>query len=264
MPYADCQGIRIYYEVEGKGPPLILAHGSADNQDMWWRQGYVNALSDDFQLILYDARGHGLSDKPHETSAYGTEMASDVVAVLDSLEIPKAHFFGYSMGAATGFALATSHIERFHSFILGGMSPYGLPVTMIEAVQISIEGFKLLLTDHEAYFLHMEGLLGHPLTDEDRKEFLSKDAEALIAMQTALFDVPPLTEQELAGISLPCLVYCGDRDPFFAGALEGARNMPLRRFISLPGVDHITAFLNSGPMVPHIKEFLVWVIEKRY
>jgi len=65
MPYANNQGIRIRYEVEGTGPPLVLQHGSFGSGADWRDFGYTSALSNDHQLILVDARGHGASDKPH-------------------------------------------------------------------------------------------------------------------------------------------------------------------------------------------------------
>ena len=69
MPYVIKQEVRIYYEVEGQGTPLVLAHGGSDSLDMWRRYGYTDILKDDFQLILFDFRGHGRSDKPHQASA---------------------------------------------------------------------------------------------------------------------------------------------------------------------------------------------------
>ena len=263
MPYANNQGVRIYYEVEGQGPPLVLAHGGSDSLNMWRRCGHTDALKDDFQLILFDFRGHGRSDKPHEASAYGVKMADDVLAVLDDLGMTKAHYFGYSMGATTGFTLATRYAARFHSFILGGMTPYGWPEAMVKAVSVSIELFKLLLTDPEAYMLRMERLLGRSLTPEDRNEFLAKDTEAHVAVLTSLLDEPPLTDQDLAGILAPCLVFCGELDLFHRGAKESVDHMPQARFLSLPYLDHVTAFAQINLVLPRIKKFLAEVSKKQ-
>ena len=139
-------------------------------------------------------------------------MADDVVAVLDSIGIGKAHYFGYSMGAMIGFRVATRYPERFHSFILGGMSPYNDEASVKER-EIIMGRVKLLLNDPEAYLLDREQRMGRLLTPEDRNMLLSNDAEALIAVLTSLMDLPPLTDHELSGISLPCLVYAGELDP---------------------------------------------------
>ncbi len=261
MPYANNQGVRIYYEVEGQGQPLVLAHGMGGGGDLnaWRSTGYTDALKDDFRLILFDFRGHGRSDKPREISAYGPNPADDVVAVLNSLDIAKAHYFGYSMGASAGFKQAISYPDRFHSFILGGMTPGPWPEEMVKARNISLELIKLRRTDPEAYFQQMEYLLGHSLTPEEKSEYLSRDAEAGTAELIPYHDEPPLTEKDLTRISVPCLLYCGDLDPFHDGAQESVQHMPRAAFISMHGFNHITAFARSDVVVRFVKQFLAVV-----
>lgn len=70
MPFANNKGVRIRYEVEGDGPPLVLMHGLTDSLEVFRISGYVDALRSDYNLILIDTRGHGASDKPHEPGAY--------------------------------------------------------------------------------------------------------------------------------------------------------------------------------------------------
>ena len=112
MPYATNQGVRIYYHVEGDGPPLVLLHGMTSNSaHMWGETGYIDALKPDHRLILIDARGHGASDKPHDRSAYTWPIpVQDVVAVLDHLAIDQAHVMGYSSGG--GSASGWPHTPR--------------------------------------------------------------------------------------------------------------------------------------------------------
>jgi pimeloyl-ACP methyl ester carboxylesterase len=93
MPYATNKDIRIHYEVDGSGPPLVLQHGFTQKVKSWELAGYVDALRRQYRLIRVDARGHGDSDKPHDTAAYTLSAhSSDVVAVLDALNLPSAHF----------------------------------------------------------------------------------------------------------------------------------------------------------------------------
>lgn len=100
MPFTNNRGVHIRYEVEGHGPPLVLLHGFSENLRTWYWKGFVEALQDTYQLILLDVRGHGASDKPHDSAAYAlAAYAADVVAVLDALEIEQAHYFGYSLEA---------------------------------------------------------------------------------------------------------------------------------------------------------------------
>lgn len=76
MAYADNNGIRIHYQVEGDGPPLVLQHGYSDSLESWYEFGYVDKLKSQCQLILIDARGHGASDKPHDTAPIYQGIAS--------------------------------------------------------------------------------------------------------------------------------------------------------------------------------------------
>src|SRR5215472_8898423 len=95
MSYADNQGIRIHYRVEGEGPPFVLQHGFTQCIDDWYEAGYVDALKRDYRLILVDARGHGHSDKPHDPDAYGLDKwVADVTSVADAIGVAKGLFDG--------------------------------------------------------------------------------------------------------------------------------------------------------------------------
>jgi len=263
VPYANCDDINIYYETVGRGPSLVLGHGGSYTLEMWKDWGYADGLKNDFQLILLDFRGHGRSNKVKFESGSGLGMADDVIAVLDDIGIAKASYFGYSMGAMAGYSLATSrHVSRFNSFILGGMTPYEWPEEMIRAINISIEGYKLLQTDPDAYIEWMENLLKRTFTPEEKSDLLSRNAESSASMQSGLLDTPPLTHEELSRIPVPCLIYCGDQDPFYPGAKESVEHIPQSVFISMDGFNHITAITKSEFIVPYIKSFLDVVREK--
>ena len=264
MPYANNTGVKIYYEVEGQGPPLVLAYGLTGGLNCWRVMGIVELLRNDFQLILFDARGHGRSDKPHEVSAYGLKMANDVVALLDHIGIDKAHYFGYSMGARVGFWLAVRHTTRFRSFILGGTSPYRNEAQIKREDEL-VERMKRLLNDLEGTIRESEQLMGRPLTVEERDALLANDAQALIALVTAFGAMPLLSDHELSLISVPVLVFCGDADPRHSGARESANHMPKAKFVSLPGLDHVQADLcitRNDLVLAHVKEFLAKVRDK--
>ena len=73
--------------------PLVLQHGFIGNLKRWYSFGYVDALKADYQLILVDARGHGASDKPHNSAAYALPLrVGDVLAVLDALKLDKVRY----------------------------------------------------------------------------------------------------------------------------------------------------------------------------
>jgi pimeloyl-ACP methyl ester carboxylesterase len=230
----------------------MLAHGGTGSLDAWRQYGYTEALRGEFRLILFDARGHGRSDRPHEASI--SVMADDAVAVLDSVGVDRACYWGYSMGSAVGFDLAVRHASRFRVFVLGGISPYRWPDVMVEPLRATLEAFRVRLTDPEAYLKLTEDFFKRSLTAEERREFLARDVEADIALLSALINRRPLTNEELAGINAPCLLYCGDEDPYHDGAKESVANMPDARFVSLAGRNHVT--VSADIVFPHVKEFL--------
>jgi pimeloyl-ACP methyl ester carboxylesterase len=116
--YFDSGGVRLRYFVVGKGEPVVLIHGWAATADMW--RNVISDLSRDHQVIAFDCRGHGRSDKPHEPSQYGQEMVNDVTRLMDHVGIRKAHIAGYSMGGGIVAKLLTEHPERFLTAIIGG------------------------------------------------------------------------------------------------------------------------------------------------
>ncbi len=265
MPYATNNGVKIYYEVEGQGPPLILAHPSGATLDRWRQCGWTDALRDTYTLVLFDARGYGRSGKPHDVSAYELSLRlTDVTAVLDHLGIKKAHYFGYSMGAQIGFWLAIRATERFDSFILGGMSSYRGEVVQ-KAIQ---EGKDVLLyqmrvDDPEKALLLQEQFLGHPMTKEEKDSVLANDARAQLALVLSLRAWRSLTDDELSRITAPCLLLCGNLDPRYSEAMESARHISQATFVSLPGLDHSAVFRRSAVALPHVKEFLAKVGNSR-
>ncbi|MGX8904025.1 alpha/beta fold hydrolase [Streptomyces netropsis] len=123
MPHAkSADGIRIAYQAQGDGTPVVLLAGQA-NSHHWW-----DGVRADFHVahrtITFDYRGTGESDKPDEP--YSTEgFARDVIAVLDDLGVDRAHVYGTSMGGRVAQWLAARHPQRIRALILGCTSPGG-------------------------------------------------------------------------------------------------------------------------------------------
>lgn len=113
--------MRIHYNDQGSGAPVVLLHGYAMNQANTARTGLVERLvTAGYRVLAVDARGHGQSGKPHAPSAYGAEMARDVVRLLDHLKLAQAHLVGYSMGAIVANKVRELYPERLKSVVLGG------------------------------------------------------------------------------------------------------------------------------------------------
>ncbi len=107
--YAPVNNIKIWYATFGKGAPVILLHGGLGNSNYWGLQ--VRALSSRYQVIVMDSRGHGRSTRDEQPYGYDL-MASDVLALMDYLKIPKAAIVGWSDGAILGLDIAINHPER--------------------------------------------------------------------------------------------------------------------------------------------------------
>ena len=246
MPFAENKGIRIHYHVEGDGTPLVLQHGLTSDIERWYMHGYVNELSDDYKLIIVDARGHGKSDKPHSSDKYdGESMASDVIAVLDQERINKAHYIGYSMGGSIGFYLAKIFSNRFHSLIIGGMHPYPLGGKLFDEM-------KLVLRDGMETYAET---FDPPLTGKRLENMLSNDHLAIIAAGLGLKERPDLSTV-LPDIDIPCMLYVGDQDSLHEGAERCATQIEGCFWVSLPGFDHSDAMERGDVIMPHVRAFL--------
>jgi pimeloyl-ACP methyl ester carboxylesterase len=249
MPYAVNQGVRIHYQIEGDGQPLVLQHGFTDSLETWYEVGYVEGLKTQYCLILIDARGHGASDKPHEPDAYGREKnVGDITSVLGDLDIPRAHYFGYSMGGRIGFAIARHAPDRFHSLILGGGSPYPLSQSgtdrMLGALKLGAEAIPSLW-----------GITEPP---ELIARLVKNDGEALIACRTKALQCAGFAEI-LPTMKIACLLYAGEDDPACAENKECAAVMPNVTFFSLPGLGHVEALSRSDLVLPRVTQFLAKV-----
>src|SRR6188474_1977009 len=98
--FFDSAGVKIRYIDQGSGPPVIMLHGQGNTLEAFVQDGVLPKLvAGGYRAIAFDARGHGKSGKPHDSKAYGREMALDALRLLDHLKIDRAHFVGYSQGA---------------------------------------------------------------------------------------------------------------------------------------------------------------------
>jgi N-formylmaleamate deformylase len=109
-------GIRIhYYRTGGDKPPLVLAHGFSDNGLCWTRVARV--LEQDYDVIMPDARGHGLSDAPEEGYS-SEEHAADLAGLIQALGLGQPALMGHSMGASTVAATVVGYPELLACAIL--------------------------------------------------------------------------------------------------------------------------------------------------
>ena len=120
MSVARVRGIELAYEVSGAGSPIVLLHGFPFNRTLWREQ--VVALGERYQVIAVDLRGHG---ETTATRAPATmeEMAADVAALLDELNIERAVVGGLSMGGYVALAFAQLFPQRLRALVLADTRP---------------------------------------------------------------------------------------------------------------------------------------------
>jgi pimeloyl-ACP methyl ester carboxylesterase len=122
MALLDRDGVKIYYEVHGEGPPLLLTHGFSASSHMW--AGQREALGKHFKLITWDMRGHGRSDYPSDQNAY-SEAATlgDMLAILDHVGAKTAIVGGLSLGGYMSLAFRLAHPERVRALLIIDTGP---------------------------------------------------------------------------------------------------------------------------------------------
>lgn len=111
MPYLDLQGVKLFYELKGSGnPPVVFVHGFTCNHEDWTHQ--AEYFSSKQLVVTCDLRGHGLSD-PDPQNCDMESYASDVISLIEHLELPPVVLAGHSMGCRVvlqAFADAPQHI----------------------------------------------------------------------------------------------------------------------------------------------------------
>jgi pimeloyl-ACP methyl ester carboxylesterase len=254
MAYATNDGVRIHYQTEGSGDPLVLYHGLTGSGERWRDTGYTAALGQHYRLILIDARGHGQSDKPHHAEAYGRRLqANDVIAILDDLGIGSANFWGHSMGGDVALTLGRHHADRVRALIVTGYSPF------------AAEGEEAAEMAHWARDLEhgMEGFVSGyesrhgALPEEARSRWQANDGAALAAcVATMIAESDGSQIADLPFLQIPVMLLAGTEEPFVEQARQAAVLLPHGSFVPLEGLDHVQTFFRSDLILPQVERFI--------
>lgn len=227
-------GVRIAYldlapEGDDAGEPILLIHGFASSHRVNWVQpGWTSALTKaGRRTILFDNRGHGESDKPHDPAAYATpRMAGDAANLLAHLKITRADVMGYSMGARIGAFLALARPDLVRALVLGGLGIHlvedvGLPLGIADAMEAP--ALDALSDPMQRMF--------RAFADKNRSDLKALAACIRGSRQT-------LNRDEVARIAAPTLVAVGTADPVAGDAHALAALFPDGVALDIPGRDH--------------------------
>lgn len=258
--YFDSNGVRIHYNFEGQGEPVVLIHGFAVNGDINWRlPGIIKALKKNFSVITMDLRGHGLSDKPHASKQYGGGMLKDVLRLLDHLKIKRAHLVGYSLGGFIVLKLASTPPESLLSAsVLGaGWEPADNNAFKQALFKLadSLESGKAIgpLSAHLGPTREKPSTL-HTFWVNIMTGYFN-DKIALAAMIRSMPTLA-LSEESLQNISVPVCIIVGSRDPFKASAENLAGHLTDCQLIILERADHIRT-LTREEALDGLRRFLM-------
>ena len=113
--YAPVNGLRMYYEIHGKGEPVVLLHGSFMTITNNWPD-MIARLSKTRQVIAVEMQGHGRTADINRDFSY-ENLSDDVAALLDYLKIPKADLIGYSLGGGVAILTAIRHPDKVRKVV---------------------------------------------------------------------------------------------------------------------------------------------------
>lgn len=221
--YATVNGIRMYYEVHGTGPALVLLHGGAGNGMQFEKQ--LPDFIPHFRCIVPDLCGQGRStDRPAPLTHHA--MAEDVVALLDHLHVKTADLMGWSDGGVVGIDIAIHHPKRLRHLVTFGanFAPDGLNAPDVHWNQTATaDSFG------SGMRVGYQQLSPEPANYE---QVMNK----IIAMWR---DQPNFTRQELHSIRTPALIAAGEHDVVRTDHTQAlAAAIPGARLWIVPGASH--------------------------
>lgn len=226
-------GENIYAEATGAGEPIVLCHGLGGNHAIWWQQ--IEAFAQRHCVITWDQRGFGNSTA-HSGRTGIAEAAGDLIAVLDALQLPRAHFVGQSMGAFVALRAALNHPDRSLSLVLS--------TTLAAADPRHTRALHAAVPDRPRRDRH-------PVVSADFSR-AQPDLVVLYNLISSFGTKPPVAEMveamashhfgddELASLALPTLFVAAANDQFCPPSVmkSAAARIPAAKVSVLPGASH--------------------------
>lgn len=247
--------LRVAFEREGEGPPLVLMHGAEASRQMF--SALVPHLSKHFTVIAYDQRDCGETEGPQRPSTLA-DLADDAQRLIKALGFRRAHVFGSSFGGRVAQALALLHPRSVDHLVLGSTWPLPRPYEELcpDAKRLAELRSGLPATAQElaTWFFPEAFLQQRPELGSIFASARPGSARSARRMATALTAI----ERGVADIVAPTLVLAGELDRVvppsvtlsMAGRIRGADA------VLLPGIGHVTAMQAPQMLAQHIVRFL--------
>lgn len=263
---ARVNGVSLYYEVTGKGPPLVLVHGFACGIRSWEPQ--VRTLSRSRRIIAYDVRGHGVSEAPPDATAYSQAISvEDLRALLIHLKILRAAVGGLSMGGNIALNFALTYPEMVSALIVAdtgaGSDDTAEWAASVQAFADALEqrGMEAFADLASANPLFARYIAQGPEAERfirsclmtHRAHGLAHTAREVLAKRPTIYSLEP----RLKELGVRTLLIVGEHDEpclkvhsFMARVIHGAKQ------VVLPGVGHLTNLEAPAAFNAAVRRFL--------
>ncbi len=252
--YAPVNGIKVYYEVYGKGMPIVLLHGAFYTIDMNWGQ-LIPELSKTRKVIAIEMQGHGhtpFSDRKLSR----TTLAKDVESVMDYLKVDSADVIGYSFGGSVAYQFAIQSPKRLRKLVI--ISAAYKSSGWLPEVN---EAFKNMKPEH---FDNSPLQIAYDAVAPDKTKW-TKFLEQMITAATTPYD---LGDSNIAKIAAPVLLISGDNDgmdkmeliktyQLLGGAITSDFGViPKSQLAIIPGQGHVSVMMQTQSILGYLNSFL--------
>lgn len=251
--YADVNGLKMYYEVYGKGDPIIMLHGGYMNIPSMGE--IIPKLASTHKVYALEFQGHGRTNDINRPITY-PNLADDVAAFMDTVGLKKADVFGYSVGAEVGLQLAIRHTEKVNRLIAASAA-------------YDLEGWQ---PDFKAAIPKMtvEMIVKMPFAEDYRKLAPNPDGFPALAEKLIALEKEPMAwKEDVKKLKIPVLIIAGDADVatlehtialfrLLGGGVMGDMGKPLpdSRLAIMPGTSHTAVITQVDLLLAFIEPFL--------
>ena len=260
MREVEVSGLRIGYEREGTGPPLVLLHGGFGFDSRSWRR-QVDALSDEYTVVAWDAPGCGRSSDPPPTFRL-PDYADCLAGFIEALGLSRPHVLGLSFGGGLALQLFGRHSAVPRTLILAGAYAGwagSLPPDEVDQ-RVSRLAADMQRPPEEWIPSYLPGLLTEAAPLEMVEEVKSLMSDVRPAANQAMLQAMAEADLRdvLSRIDVPTLLLYGDQDvrsPVEVGrALH--EGIPGSSLVIMPGVGHFSSVEGAKQFNRELQSFL--------
>jgi pimeloyl-ACP methyl ester carboxylesterase len=246
-------GMQMYYEVSGRGEPLVVLHGAYMN--IRTMGAIIPRLAKTHRVYAVELQGHGRTTDIDRPITY-PDMADDVAAFMDAVGLPKADVFGYSMGAVVGLQLAIRHPAKVNKLVAA-------------SVAYDVEGWQPVFKDFIPQ-MTVEMILEMPFAKDYPKLAANPKGFPELARKLIALEKEPMAwGEDVKAMKTPVLIIAGDADVstlehsvamfrLLGGGIMGdmGKPLPASRLAVMPATAHTAVITQPDMLHAFIEPFL--------